>query len=671
MSSSPKIRTVKLQDGAEIPMPDRFSAYNPDAVTIFKYAIAAGYRHLDTAEAYGTERELGQAIKESGVPREDMLVITKTVNSLSEDKIEDIPTALENSLKRLQLDYLDLSSFLVHSPYLKNDAYVESDVAKAWRLMEELRRSGKVRSIGISNFRKHHVENLLKRQKSSLRSIRFGSTHTYKARPNTTIAWNQDGFLHGTRAPYLAEGKHLDTLLEELAEKCKAAKSTILIAWQLSRGIIVLNMTKKKERVEEFFAALNIKLEGEDFDKITSIGQDKHLRTPTLDDKAYVAQIVAEINRLRSQINDMAVCRLVASLSGKTCTIQHSDKVGQGALMGGSNYHTRSPWLLRVPRVGSYEVGLPESLVEHLVSSEYATLRFLETTQVPAPRAYGYGIRGRDKEDHGVGVSFLLIEHLPGEAWTGEGIKEQNAKVLSGLASILNEVAQHLFPKAGSLVPHASSLSRMSAVASNRFLALSPDGPFDDAESYYASFAEQYLALICGGQLYTEYPVDAYLVYRFLKDHVSQLASRDANESGEFFLKTYHVLIDEDFNITGIIDWEMARTVPRLEAFGPSLVTADMNALCAGKVCLTENDRILARELGKLSPQLADCSVDEKTRRFFWGLALEADWTDAKPLAVAILTVFGVDQRWEEWREHALKRYQGDGRLQRLLRGCS
>jgi aminoglycoside phosphotransferase (APT) family kinase protein len=396
-----------------------------------------------------------------------------------------------------------------------------------------------------------------------------------------------------------------------------------------------------------------------------------------------VAQIVAEINRLRSQINDMAVCRLVTSLSGKTCTIQHSDKVGQGALMGGSNYHARvlfgdgsSPWLLRVPRVASYEVGLPESLVEHLVRSEYATLTFLENTKVPAPRAYGYGIRGRDKEDHGVGVSFLLMEHLPGEAWTGEGTKEQKAKVLSGLASILNEVAQHPFTKAGSLVPHASTLSRVSAVASDRFLALTHDGPFDDAESYYASFAEQYLALICGRQLYTEYPVDAYLVYRFLKDNVSQLASRDANGSGEFFLKHVddkgdHILIDENFNITGIIDWEMARTVPRSEAFGPSLVTADMNDLCAGKVCLTENDQILARELGKLSPQLADCSVDEKARRFFWGLALEPDWADAKPLAVAILTVFGVDQRWEEWREHALKRYGGDGRLQRLLRGCS
>lgn len=350
--------------------------------------------------------------------------------------------------------------------------------------------------------------------------------------------------------------------------------------------------------------------------------------------------------------------------------------------MGGSNYHARvlfddgsPPWLLRVPRVTSYEVGLPESLVEHLVLSEYATLRFLENTKVPAPRAYGYGIYGSGKEDHDVGVSFLLMEHLPGVAWDGEGTDGQKVKVLSGLASILNELAQYPFAQAGSLVPHTStpSMVSVSAMASDRFLALTPDGPFDDAESYYASFAEQYLALICDGQLYTEYPVDAYLVYCFLKDNVSQLTSRDASGSREFFLKHVddkgdHILIDENFNITGIIDWEMARTVTRSEAFGPSLVTADMNDLCAGKVSLTAMDQILARELRKLSPPLADYhSVDEKARRFFWGLALEPDWEDAKPLAVAILTVFGVDQSWDEWRESALKRHEGDERLKGLL----
>lgn len=88
--------------------PDRFSAFNPEMVTMAKDAINAGYRHLDTAEGYGTEAELGQAIKESTVPREELFVATKVVQTITEGKIEDLPTALENSLKRLQLDYVDL-----------------------------------------------------------------------------------------------------------------------------------------------------------------------------------------------------------------------------------------------------------------------------------------------------------------------------------------------------------------------------------------------------------------------------------------------------------------------------------------------------------------------------------------------------------------------------------
>jgi hypothetical protein len=147
-----------------------------------------------------------------------------------------------------------------------------------------------------------------------------------------------------------------------------------------------------------------------------------------LDDATYISQTAAEIDRLRSQINDVAVCNQASSLNaGRSCSIEHSSTVGPGALMGSANYHARirfhdgSPsWLLRVPRVASFAVGFSSDLVEYLVRSEYATLKFLETTAVPAPRAFSYGIRGA--ADHGTGMSFILMEELTGRTWTGQGV---------------------------------------------------------------------------------------------------------------------------------------------------------------------------------------------------------------------------------------------------------
>ncbi|KAJ4313428.1 hypothetical protein N0V84_009407 [Fusarium piperis] len=340
----------------------------------------------------------------------------------------------------------------------------------------------------------------------------------------------------------------------------------------------------------------------------------------------------------------MAVCQLASRLDGgRNCSIEHSSKVGPDALMGSANYHARvrfhdgSPsWLLRVPRVASFTVGLPVPLADYLILSEYTTLKFLETTTVPAPQAFSYGVCGKGT-DHGVGVSFLLIEELPGKPWTGEGAsgkeatEDEKARIWSDLAGILVELEHHPFPKAGSLCFQSPNNIGVSAVASDRFVVLTPKGPFDNSTAYYTAFAEQYLTLIADGQLYTEYPVNAYLVYRFLKDNASQLAQQDEAQSPEeFFLKHVddkrdHLLIDDDLNITGIIDWQMARVVPRREAFGPSLVTADMSALCGGKVSLSADDIALTDALRQKGiSELASCMVDEKVRRFFWGLALES-----------------------------------------------
>lgn len=385
--------------------------------------------------------------------------------------------------------------------------------------------------------------------------------------------------------------------------------------------------------------------------------------------------MVAEISRLRAQINDEAVCDLASSLNdGKPCIVEHPSKaVGPDALTGCANYHVRirfadgSPsWLMRVPRVSGFAVGFPVPLAEYLIRSEYATLKFLETTAVPAPRAYSFGVPSQGT-DHGVGVCFLFMDELPGKPWDGQG---DTAKVWKGLADIFAELERHPFSKAGSLlyVESPDDPPSVSAVASDRFVCLDPYGPFETSAAYYTAWAEQYLALIANGQLYPEFPVEAYLVYRFLQDNAAQLSDSE----DKFFLKHVddkgdHLMVDKDLNITGIIDWQMARIVPRQEAFALSLVSADMSALCDGNVSLSKEDIALRNALREKRPELASYMGDEKVRRFFWGLGLEPKWAYALPLANAILAVFGVECGWDEWKEIALKRYERDVRLKALV----
>ncbi|TDZ18906.1 hypothetical protein Cob_v008194 [Colletotrichum orbiculare MAFF 240422] len=212
-----------------------------------------------------------------------------------------------------------------------------------------------------------------------------------------------------------------------------------------------------------------------------------HCDATSLDDAGYRALVAAEINHLRARINGPAVCKLASSLNaGKACVLEHpSNVVGLDSLTGCANYHVRvrfedgSPsWLLRVPRVTGFAVGLPSSLAEYLIRSEYATLKFLETTRVPAPRAFSFGIPSRGT-DCGVGVCFLLMEELPGRPWDGRG---DTSKVWQRLAEILAELEQHRFPQAGSLcVESPRDQPLVSAAASDRFVCLDPWGPFKTA----------------------------------------------------------------------------------------------------------------------------------------------------------------------------------------------
>ncbi|KAL0932403.1 uncharacterized protein CTRU02_213356 [Colletotrichum truncatum] len=398
----------------------------------------------------------------------------------------------------------------------------------------------------------------------------------------------------------------------------------------------------------------------------------------SLDDPTYEALVVDEIKRLRAQINEEAVCKLASSLNGgKNCVVEYPQKaVGLGALTGCANYHVRirfekdsTSWLMRIPRISGFAVGLPVSLAEYLIRSEYATLKFLENTAVPAPRPYSFGIPSQGT-DHGIGVCFLIMEELPGKPWDGRG---DTLKIWKGLAEIFGELNRHSFDKIGSLyVDSPEEEPIVSAIASDRFVCLYPYGPFETSATYYAAWAEQHLLLIADGQLYPQFSIRAYLVYRFLQENATQLSDTE----DRFFLrhvddKGDHLLVDEDSSITGIIDWQMARIVPRREAFAPSLVSADMSALCNGVVSLSAADVALRDSMLEKAVDMAGFTEDEKIRRFFWGLGLESNWAYALPLANAILQVFGVKQDWNEWEKTALERYEDDERLNAIVKKVS
>ncbi|KAK4210075.1 hypothetical protein QBC37DRAFT_350636 [Rhypophila decipiens] len=248
----------------------------------------------------------------------------------------------------------------------------------------------------------------------------------------------------------------------------------------------------------------------------------------------------------------------------------------------------------------------PPDLIEYIISSEYATLKFLEGTSVPAPQAFGYALAS----DPGnlVGVTYLLIQALPGKPYYEYlATPEQTARVMEQFADIMIELGKHPLGDIGSLTPLKKREGlAVGPLASNRFLHLDHTlGAFSTAAEYYASVAQAYLDILAGSQLVQSDAEAARQFYEAVRDNASIIATL-LSEFELFFLKHVddkgdHLLVDEDYNIVGIIDWQFARVVPAAEAFGPSLLTADMGILYAGAESggPTAGDKILADALRK------------------------------------------------------------------------
>lgn len=230
-------------------------------------ALQAGYRHIDTASYYGNEESIGRALKDSGIPREELFVTTKLWNDAH--SYEKAKVALATSLRKLQLDYLDL--YLIHWPNpVKLRDYWQSANAETWRAMEEMVEAGLIRTIGLSNFMVHHLEELLKTATifPAVNQIRLApgvyqkEIVQYCREKNIVIeAWSPLG---------RGELFHHPTMLE-IARKYNKSVAQIALAWSWAHDFLPLPKSVTPSRIVANLDFQDIRLSDEDLNAITAI----------------------------------------------------------------------------------------------------------------------------------------------------------------------------------------------------------------------------------------------------------------------------------------------------------------------------------------------------------------------------------------------------------------
>lgn len=262
--------TYTLNNGVKIPIIGFGTWQTPDgdvAEHAVESALNAGYRHIDTAAAYGNEESVGEALKRSGVNRHDLFIKTKLWNA--DHGYRSAKAAIDRSLQNLKVDYLDL--YLIHwpNPVDMRDHWAEAN-AESWRAMEEAVQAGKIRAIGVSNFRKRHLDELLKTAeiKPVVNQIMLNPSDL---QPDVVKVNNELKLLSEAYSPLGTGGLLGNETVNEIASEVGKSPAQVLIRWSLEHGFLPLPKSVHDKYIRANAEVFDFNLSSEQMNKLDSL----------------------------------------------------------------------------------------------------------------------------------------------------------------------------------------------------------------------------------------------------------------------------------------------------------------------------------------------------------------------------------------------------------------
>ncbi|OBI98945.1 aldo/keto reductase [Mycobacterium asiaticum] len=267
------VPTITLNDGNAIPQLG-FGVFQiePDqTAAAVRAALEVGYRHIDTAQMYGNEKEVGQGIRDAGVDRGDVYITSKLNNGFH--RPDDAHRAFDETLSKLGSDYVDL--FLIHWPL---PMLYDGDFVSTWNTLEEFARDGRARSIGVSNFQPDHLDRLAEGSQT-VPAVNQIEVHPYLTNERVRTYNREHGIATEAWSP-IAQGKVLDDeVISRIAGKLGKTPAQVVLRWHIQRGDIIFPKSVSPERVKSNFEIFDFELADDDVASITGLDRGENGRT--------------------------------------------------------------------------------------------------------------------------------------------------------------------------------------------------------------------------------------------------------------------------------------------------------------------------------------------------------------------------------------------------------